>query len=132
YLAALQYALFRTRGVESQVSALSGSYTNAIQLKARYLLVNDRQALKFAALDCWKVVAELMPESVTLESWNFIDGKKLNLASSAPADQTSQLIDFESAMRKTTLEGQPLFDANKGEHLSYQGGAGTVRWSFGL
>ena len=38
-------------------------------------------------------------------------------------------------MRKsTTTNGLPIFDANRGDHLSYhqQGGPATVAWNFAL
>src|SRR5262249_1431111 len=47
YLIALQVALYRTRAVEREVSSLSPSYTNAMQLKAQYQVLKDRQELKF-------------------------------------------------------------------------------------
>ena len=54
------------QGVERQVAAWSGSYTNALQLKARYDVLKERQELKYAALDCWKIVAEQLPPNITL------------------------------------------------------------------
>ena len=134
YVSALQVAAFKTRGVEAHVNQLSGTYTNAIQTKDLLKVLKDRQDLKYAALDCWKILAEQMPETVTLESWNFSDGKKLVLAGTAPADQTTELINFESAMRKASdSKGQPMFNRTKGDHLSYQiDRPGSVRWSFGL
>jgi hypothetical protein len=39
--------------------------------------LKTREELKFAALDCWKVTAELLPETLTLESFGFSDGRKL-------------------------------------------------------
>lgn len=135
YGVALGVASFRTSQVESQVANLSSSYTNTMQIKARFSVLNDRQALKYAALDCWKTVAEHLPESVTLEQWNFSNGKRLTLHGTAPNDAVQQLLDFEVAMRRATMnvEGsglQPLFDLNKSESLTYQGGqqANTLRW----
>jgi hypothetical protein len=134
YMIALYYAQFRTTQVEDRVEALSGSYTNAMQLKARYQVLKDRQELKFAALDCWMTTANLLPEGITLERLNFSNGKKLTLSGTAPMDKVTQVIDFNGAMRKATLNNQPLFDPTKGEELSYRSnpGGGTVSWSFGL
>ncbi len=133
YGVALGVAVFRTRGVENEAAALSGTYTNAIQLKARFQVLKDRQDLKYAALNCWKTVAELMPESLTLESWNFSEGKRLALNGTAPSAQVKQVVEFEAAMRKATIDGQPLFDGNKGEGLSWQNqGPAAVSWKFSL
>ncbi len=141
YFIALQVLLFRTHGVEQQVAAWGPMYTNAIQLKTRYQVLQDTEDLKFAALDCYKAVAELMPESLTLESWNFSEGKSLALVGSAPAGQAEEVFKFEAALRAATANGRPdgrrLFDPNKGEHATTHftpgaGGAAHVSWSFRL
>jgi hypothetical protein len=134
YMIALQYAQFRTGQVETKVEALSGAYTNAMQLKARFQVLKDRQELKFAALDCWMTTANLLPEGVTLERLNFSGGRKLTLSGTAPMDKVTSVIDFNAAMRKASMSNQPMFDSNKGEELSYRSnpGGGTVSWSFGL
>ena len=95
------------------------TYTNALQLKAKFQVLKTRQDLKFAALDCWKAVAELLPDGVTLEGYNFNDGRKLTLSGSAPADQTKRLLDFDADIRKAAVNGQPLFDPNAGEHVTW-------------
>src|SRR5262249_8079538 len=86
-------ASFHTRGVESQVADLGPSYTNALQLRARYEVLKDRQELKFAALDCYHAVAKLMPESITLEQMNFTEGHRLILNGVAPGDKGPQITD---------------------------------------
>jgi hypothetical protein len=75
-------------------------------------------------------VAELLPDGVTLDGYNFSDGKKLTLSGSAPADQVKRLLDFDSDVRKAVINGQPLFDPNAGDHVTYRSAAGgTVSWS---
>jgi hypothetical protein len=128
YFVALQYALFRTRAVETQVAAMGPTYTNAVQLKARYEVLKDRQELKYAALDCWKLIAEFLPAEVTLDQLNFGDGKRLNLAGTSPADQVKDLYEFEAAIRKAEVNGQPMFDALRGDNLNYNTTGGNVSW----
>jgi hypothetical protein len=133
YLVALAVFDFRAGGVEKQAKALSGSYTNAIQLKAKYEVLKDRQELKFAALDCWRATAELMPESLSLDSMNFSDGRKLMLAGTAPGDQIGAVIDFNSGMRKYSVNGQQLFDPGKGTPLATRMlNPNTASWNFTL
>jgi hypothetical protein len=137
YFAALFVQDFRVTRVETQVASLGASYTNAIQLRERYQVLKTRQELKFAALDCWKVTAELMPENVQLETFGFTDGRKLSLSGTAPADKVNDVLEFYGAMRKATLKGQPMFDATgakKGQELSQRLGPGgtVVNWNFGL
>ena len=100
-----------------------------MQLKAKFQVLRDRQDLKYAALDCWKAVAELLPEGVTLEGYNFSDGKRLTLNGSAPAGQEKRLIDFDADIHKATKDGQLLFDPNAGEHLTYQNRGANAVWS---
>jgi hypothetical protein len=132
YLIALQVALYRTKSVEDEVAKWSPSYTNAMQLKARYQVLKDRQELKFAALDCWKAVANLLPEEVTLDGYNFSDGKRLTLNGTAQVGQVQQLYTFEGAMRKVEIKGQRLFAPTKGESLSYQTRGNEITWNFSL
>ncbi len=134
YFIALSVASLQTNKVESDLAQLGPSYTNALSLKARFEVLKERQELKYAALDCWNTVAGLMPESLTLDSFNFSDGRRLTLSGSAPNDQVGQLIDFEGAMRKAALNGQPLFDATRGDSLSYHlnPAANVVTWNFSL
>jgi hypothetical protein len=135
YFIAVAYASWRVRGVEQEVARRGPAYTNAIELRDLYFVLRDRQELKYAALDCWKVLAELLPASVNLESFNFSDGKKLTLVGSAPSDALQQLLDFETAMRKATINGQVLFDSNptRGENLRYAAmGPNTYRWNFSV
>jgi Tfp pilus assembly protein PilN len=114
------------------MTQLGASYTNALQLKARYQVLKDRQELKYAALDCWNATAQHLPEGVTLDSMNFSQGKRLVLSGSAPADAITQLNDFESAMRKHIINGQPLFDVNKGETLNWRVQGTAATWTLGL
>jgi len=132
YGVAVGYLTVQTRGIESQVVDLGLAHTNALQLKARFGVLSDRQDLKYASLDCWRVLAELLPEDVTLDGYNFTEGKKLSLNGTAPADQAQQLLAFEKAMRKAPGgKDQLLFDPAKGETLSQRVNPGnkTVSWN---
>jgi hypothetical protein len=128
YFARLEVELYRTSAVEDSVAEQGPKYTNALQFKAKLQVLKDRQDLKFAALDCWKVVAELLPDGVTLDGYNFNDGKKLTLSGSAPADQTKQLLDFDADIRKVAPNGQPLFDPNAGDHITWDVRGSVANW----
>ncbi|MGO8932054.1 MAG: hypothetical protein ACLQU3_34840 [Limisphaerales bacterium] len=128
YFARLEWELYGTRAVEQEVADRGPVYTNALQLKAKYEVLAVREDLKFAALDCWKAVAELLPDGVTLEGYNFNNGEKLTLTGTAPADQTKRLLDFDADIRKVAPNGQPLFDPNKGDHVTWDVRGGVVSW----
>jgi len=124
---------FRVSRLEAKVAGMGLTYTNAVQLRERHQVLKTRQELKFAALDCWKVTAELLPESAQLDTFGFSDGRKLSLSGTAPSDAANAVIEFYGAMRKATLNGQPLFDPNKVQELSSRKGPGdNLAWSFGL
>jgi hypothetical protein len=130
YFARLELELYRTHAVEQQVAERGPVYTNALQLKAKFEVLTIRQDLKFAALDCWKAVAELLPPNITLDGFNFSDGKKLTLSGSVPTDEVKRLWDFDSDIRKASANGQPLFDSIAGDHVSYHDGPGGMKsWS---
>lgn len=133
YAVALGFATFRTRAVENNVAQISQQYTNAIQLKSRYQVLQDGQELKFAALECWNLTARYLPDSATLDTMNFIDGKKLSLSGKAPKEQWKDIIEFEGELRKATgTNGDFMFDQTKGEHAIANIQGGDVRWNFSL
>jgi hypothetical protein len=130
YFIALFFLVHQTRGVEKQLTDLGVGYTNAIQLKARYTVLRERQDLKYAALECWKVTAELLPRGATLEDLTVRDGSKLTLRGSAPASQAGEINDFNAAMRKAKVNGQPLFSQVEGLSYNAAQGNSTIAWSF--
>jgi hypothetical protein len=134
YFCAVGYLGYRTRGVESQVAAISGSYTNAIQLKARLGVLQERSELKYAALDCWQLVAQELPPGVTLQRSSFVDGRKLALNGSVDAADTQKLTDFYDALRKVKLNNKPMFivGSENGDQLSWRVQGNTAAWNFAL
>jgi hypothetical protein len=133
YFCAVAVLNYRTTGLETRVAALGGSYTNAMQLKARLGVLKERQQLKYAALDCWKLVAEELPQSITLQRFSFTDGHTLTLSGTAPQDQVNTLFDFNTALKKKKVNGELVFDQNKGDPVNPRLGPNNVEtWSFSL
>jgi hypothetical protein len=134
YMAAVNVQNYRVSQVEARVTGLGPTYTNALQLREHFQVLRTREELKFAALDCWKVTAELLPESVTLDSFNFSEGRKLALNGTAPGDAVLQVNKFYGDIRKATLNGATMFDFTKGQELSTRLGPGgtVVNWNFAL
>ena len=120
----------KTQNVEKQVAAISGSYTNTLQLQARAEVLKERQMLKYAALDCWKIVAEQLPPGVALQRFSFANGQQLSLNGTATPDQINTLFDFDTGMQKARLNDQAMFDA--GDPLVYRQNANQVTWNFSL
>jgi hypothetical protein len=133
YFCATGLVGYQTGKIEAQADAISGSYTNALQLKARYDVLKERQDLKFAALDSWKLVAEQLPDGVSLARFSFANGQKISLNGTATQDQIARITDFSDALRKARLNGQSMFDPLGGDPFEWrQTGNNTVTWSFGL
>jgi hypothetical protein len=132
YFCATAVLGYQTRGVEQQVAAISGSYTNTLQLKARASVLKERQDLKYAALDCWQIVADKLPDGISLQRFSFSDGQKLSLAGTATPDQITILLAFSTAMQKAEKNGQPMFNSEGGDQLRYNQSGDKVTWSFSL
>jgi hypothetical protein len=135
YFCAATWKGYQARTVEAQVAAISGSYTNAMQSSARLAVLQDRTQLKYAALDCWRLVAEQVPAAVTLQRMSFVNGSRLSLNGQVDQADIQKLSDFYESLRKVKLAGQPFFNTNpdSGDQLSYHSqGGGAVSWSFSL
>jgi hypothetical protein len=122
----------QTGKVEQQVAAISNDYTNALQLKERYEVLKERQDLKFAALDCWKLVADHLPIGISLQRFSFGDGHRLTLSGTVTPDQITPITDFYDGLRKAQLNGQPMFSVADGDELSYHQSGDQVSWNFSL
>lgn len=130
YFGAVQWEGFQMHKVEGAVAAISNDFTNATLLKARLGVLQQRAELKFAALDCWQLVAQELPAAVTLQRYSFVDGGKLILSGQVDAADTLKLSAFYDALRKVKPNGQPFF--KEGDPLAYHQSANTVAWNFSL
>lgn len=137
YFCAVALLGYKTGKVEQQVAGLGGSYTNVLQLKARYEVLNERQQLKYAALDCWQLVAEQLPSEISLQRFSFADGKKLTLSGMCKPEQINLISDpnkFYDGVRKAKQNGQPVFNqvVDSSEQLLIKQFNVQISWNFGL
>ena len=135
YFCAATILNYKTVAVEQQASQLGDDYTNVLQLKARYTVLTERQQLKYAALDCWKIVAEQLPSGLSLQRSSFADGQKLSLNGVCSPDQIVQISNpggFYDAVRKAKLDGQDMFEPTAVEPLIWNQSANTANWRFTL
>ena len=132
YFGAVAVLGFQTGRMEKQVVAGNGDYTTAMQLKARYEVLKERQLLKYAALDCWQLVAQELPPGISLQRSSFVDGRKVSLNGQVAADAIPNIINFYDKLRKVKLNGLPVFDPNSGEQLTYRQTGNQVSWNFSL
>jgi hypothetical protein len=104
-------------------------YTNALRDIAQKQLLEDRANLKYAALDCWKAVAENLPDSMTVELMFFQRGK-LELNGTILADSPDDVGTFNEALRSATdANHKPLFSDVSPQTTHMNNGKGDWRFS---
>jgi hypothetical protein len=113
YFAALQVLRFQTSRIEGEVARISNAYTNAVKMREKVDVLENQYNLKYAALDCYKAVAEKLPADLTLVSFQFNRGQKLALQGTAPPDQTAQIMQFNEDVANVKVDGQLLFKPGK-------------------
>lgn len=128
YFGALQVLKFQRYRAESQVAGISQSYTNAMKMEARIRVLEDRKNLQFAALDCWKAVAELLPGEVSVDQIYFQRGKTFDLFGTVPQEHELDVTDFNSALRRVKVNGDLLFSEVSSPSSQIRGT--SVVWKF--
>ncbi|HYV32667.1 MAG TPA: hypothetical protein VEO53_16375 [Candidatus Binatia bacterium] len=131
YVGALQILKIQTGKVQNQVAALSGGYTSARQLKDRVKLLQEQVSLKYAALDCLRVVSELLPPELTLNALSVsFQTSKLSLSGRAQSDQRAQITKFNDDLKQARVNEEKLFDTVNPALSQTAPGAATTTWSF--
>lgn len=128
YLAVVQVMDFQVGKVEAQARSLAGSYTNTLRLKEQVRVLQDQLNLQFAALESYKAVAQQIPEGLTLDGMNFQRGRTLALYGTASEDSRTRVNEFSDALRRTTVNGQPLFKNVTVPSVSSR--ANQLHWNF--
>lgn len=132
YFCATFVLSIRTHKVENEVAGISRNYTNAMELQARYDVLKERQDLKFAALDCWKLVAEQLPPGISLQRFSFANGETLALSGQVSPDDLSRIEAFNGGLRKAQLNGKPVFDLSVPNDFNFRQAGNIVNWNFTL
>lgn len=130
YFASLQYEDYRTDKITNEAAVMSHEYTNVMQLRDQLNILQEREALKYAGLDCWRITAELLPENVILGSMEFRNGKTLVLQGKAPAEERNRITDFNEAMRKHLEDGKLFFDKVDPPAMKLTDNNTAVQWNF--
>ncbi|MCB1124956.1 MAG: hypothetical protein KDM81_00560, partial [Verrucomicrobiae bacterium] len=109
YFAFLNIQDYRKSGTEYEIAVLHQSYTNALALRAKVEVLRNQIDLKFAALDCLKAASDSLPADMTLTSFDFQRGRRLNLFGTVPANLQSRVAEFTEALGDTEVNGEALF-----------------------
>jgi hypothetical protein len=130
YFGALYVLKMKFNKVKQDLASISGSYTNALKDREQIKILVDRQELKYKALDCWKAVAERLPDGMTLGQMYFQRGK-LELSGTAEAEEADTIGKFNEDLRHVNNPNrpdQPLFSDISPPHMSTHGTA--TDWGF--
>lgn len=132
YFGALQVMGYQFYRLQQEVSSYSQEYTNVVQLKQRVTLLEEQKILKFAALDSWKLISDLLPEGLTLTTFNFQKGKTVMLGGTVAQENVSSLTDYYEALTKASFNGKPMALGNLVTPPASPGPSGIpiIRWSF--
>ena len=128
YRGALYGLEYQTGKVQDQVSAMSGAYTNTLQLKEKVRILQEQLNLKFAALDCLKAASEKLPAELTLVSFAFSKGDRISLRGNAPVESQPKITEYTEALSKTIVNGTPLFARVNPPDIRINGN--VANWSF--
>lgn len=128
YMAALTIRRVQVDKLESHSLAQGVLYTNVMKIKAEVQVLQDQVDLQYAALECWKAAATLLPSELTLDGVNFQRGKTVTIFGSGPAEASKSAGDYCEALGKVTYKDQPLFSKVSTPDLRNNPGQG-LRWS---
>lgn len=129
YFGFVAVAKWKLGRVQDQIAGIGPVYTNTIQLRERVRVLQDQLDLQFAALDCYKAVADFLPSELTLDSLQFDRGRKLMLVGYASRSDGQKVQDFNEALRKVMVKDQSLFSKVSAPSMGNQTGD-QMRWSF--
>ncbi len=131
YMIVLQFYTFKDSSLKTQVAGVANTYTNVLKLKEKVGVMEEQLTMKYAALDCWKVASELLPEGFNLG--NLVlggRGRTMRLEGTAPPDQREKVIEFNDAVRKAEINGKPLFKDVTPPNMNARSGSQNISWNF--
>jgi hypothetical protein len=106
--------------------------TEANKDRAQLQILEQRNELKFAALDCWKAVAVNLPEHLTIDTMYF-DRQKLELQGTAPSSDSDFVNTFNEALRHApnpSTTNKTLFVEVSPPNISINQNQSTAQWRF--
>jgi hypothetical protein len=128
YFLLLNRAQAEFRGVRSNISAISGVYTNALKLDEQIRITQNQLDLRYAALDSWKAVVEVLPEELNFRQFKFSKGESLLISGQGPYGKNSLVNTYVDALGKLRDgDDTPLFTDVQAKPI--QNARGAMNWS---
>ena len=109
YFAALEWRRGENIQLQTNMRSKANVYTNTMKLQAKVNILQEQVDLKYSALDCLKTISEMMPDGMSLVSFNFRQGKLLTLRGSVPTSQTIKVTDYHEALIEAEIGERTLF-----------------------
>jgi hypothetical protein len=129
YFGMLYVFELKATAVKRDLANMNAAFTNARRDVEQIQVLKEQETLKYAALNCWKAVAENLPDSMTVEDMYFRRGK-LELHGTVVAESQEDVGNFNDALRTAS-------DPINHEQLFADVSAPTIRlnqtkgeWSF--
>lgn len=130
FFAGVKFLEHQEGRLRAELAAISGSYTNALELKERVRVFTEQAELKYAALNSLRVTAELLPPEIMLTSFAFSGGRSLRLTGTVAPGQKERVTEYNTDLKNATIDDIPLFDKQKVEAPSIVEQGASVQWSF--
>ena len=130
YFGFVQFASYRYNSVQSDMATLGPTYTNTVQLRERLKVLQDTLELQYAALECYKAVAESLPTELTLNSMNFERGRKVTFFGTSGSEDRTKVLDFNAKLSEYLAKGQPLYSKVNPPNMNLQPGQTMLSWNF--
>ena len=130
FMLALTWRKSSAEALANRAANMSQRYTNALRLENQLQILRDREALKYASLDCWRITAELLPTGFNVESLDFKEGRSLRIHGTASQEMREQVATFGDALRKYKTDDGQLFFSTVDPGRTQLSPNGTIEWSF--
>jgi hypothetical protein len=129
YFGVVWFASWKLDGVQADVARLAPTYTNTVRLKEELRVLQDTLDLQYAALECYKAVADNLPPELTLDNLNFERGRTVTLVGTAGTEDRDKIIKLNRALLGATMKNQPLFSKVTISRISEKQGSQLLTWT---
>lgn len=128
YFFFLKQAQNERDGVKGNIAAISNVYTNALKLDEQIRITQGQLDLRFAALDSWKVVVDVLPQDLTFRQFKFSKGESLLLSGEGPYGKNDLVNSYVDALTAlVAADGKKTFTDVQAKPI--QNSRGKMSWA---
>jgi hypothetical protein len=130
YIGFVKFAAYQHGRIQDQIASIGPTYTNTVRLREELKVLQDTIELQYAALECYKSVAETLPTELTLNNMNFERGRKVTFFGTAGAEDRTKVLDFNAKLLDYSVNGQRLFAKVNSPIMGQTQPGQPVSWNF--